>query len=92
MALLLSSKQLEGGKDTTPVAVFEWRNMNPILNTRIYELEFPDGLVEKYLVNTILKILLEQVDSDGSETVLISENSHFLWPKCSHSEGRWFIY
>ena len=52
--------------------------MNPILNTRIYELEFPDGLVEKYLVNTILKILLEQVDSDGSETVLISENSHFL--------------
>ena len=73
MALLLSSKQLEGGKDTTPVAVFEWRNMNPILNTRIYELEFPYGLLEKSLVNNILENILGQVDSDGWDTGILYE-------------------
>ena len=30
-------------------------NKNPILYTRIYELEFPDCRVDEYLVNTLLK-------------------------------------
>ena len=48
-------------------------NKNPILNTRIYQLDFIDCCVEEYLVNTILKTLLEQVNSNEWETVLISE-------------------
>ena len=29
-------------------------NDNPILDSRIYELEFPDGRIEEYSVNTII--------------------------------------
>ena len=36
-------------------------NANPILDPRIYELEFPDGRVEEYSVNIIIENILDQV-------------------------------
>ena len=36
--------------------------INPILNTRMYELEFPDERVDEYLVNIIIENLIDQVD------------------------------
>ena len=52
-------------------------NKNPILDTIIYEFEFPDRRVEESSVNNIPENPLEQVDSDGWDTDLLSEISHF---------------
>ena len=38
---------------------------NPILNTRIYEVMFPDGAVEQYAANILAENLIGQVDEDG---------------------------
>ena len=40
-------------------------NSNPILDTRIYQVEFPDGAVAEYSANIIAENILSQVDSDG---------------------------
>ena len=39
-------------------------NSNPILDSRVYELEFPDGRVEEYSVKVIAENLLNQADGD----------------------------
>ena len=46
---------------------------NPILDSRIYELEYPDGRVEEYSVNTILENMVEQVHSNDWDTTLMDE-------------------
>ena len=38
---------------------------NPILNTLVYDVEFPDGEVKEYSVNVIAENLLWQVDDKG---------------------------
>jgi hypothetical protein len=48
-------------------------NPNPILDTRVYELEFPDGRLEEYAVNIIAENLLNQADGDGWDTGLLEE-------------------
>lgn len=40
-------------------------NSNPILDTRLYNLEFPDGHVETYPTNLIAEALYDQVDANG---------------------------
>ena len=41
---------------------------NPILDTRIYQLEFPDGRLEEYSLNIIAEHLYAQVDDEGFDT------------------------
>ena len=48
-------------------------NPNPILDTRVYELEFPDGRLEEYAVNIIAENLLNQADNDGWDTGILEE-------------------
>ena len=38
---------------------------NPMLNSMIYEIEFPDGQVKEYAANVIAENMLTQVDSEG---------------------------
>ena len=38
---------------------------NPILNSVIYDVEFPDGVVKQYAANVIAENILSQVDSEG---------------------------
>ena len=38
---------------------------NPILNTVLYEVKFPDGQIREYAANVIVENMLTQVDSDG---------------------------
>jgi hypothetical protein len=38
---------------------------NPMLNLIVYEVEFPNGQVNEYSVNTIAENMQTQVDSDG---------------------------
>ena len=43
---------------------------NPILNSIIYEVEFPDGQVKEYAENILSENMLSQVDSDKFSTSL----------------------
>jgi hypothetical protein len=46
---------------------------NPILNSIIYEVEFPDGQVKEYTANVIAENMLTQVDSDGYLTTILKD-------------------
>ena len=48
-------------------------NSNPILDTRIYQVKFPDGAVAEYSANIIAENILSQVDSDGYTHSFLSE-------------------
>lgn len=43
------------------------------MDTRVYELEFPDGRVDDYPVNNITENLLKQADADGWDTGALKE-------------------
>eukprot|EP00956_Cyclotella_meneghiniana_P034439 scaffold104886_cov86-Cyclotella_meneghiniana.AAC.1 len=43
-------------------------NENPVLNTMVYECEFPDGAVKEYAANVIAENILKQVDSMGRQS------------------------
>jgi hypothetical protein len=53
--------------DGTPVGV---AHSNPILDTREYEVSFPDGSTDCYAANMIAESLYSQVDADGREFIL----------------------
>ena len=44
---------------------------NPLLDTRIYEVEFPDGQVLEYTANVIAENLYAQVDQEGRHQVIL---------------------
>ena len=48
-------------------------NPNPILDTRIHDLQFPDSRIEEYATNMIAKNLFQQADEDGWESRIIEE-------------------
>ena len=41
---------------------------NPIMNSLIYDVEFPDGQIKEYAANVISENILSQVDSEGFST------------------------
>jgi hypothetical protein len=49
------------------------QNPNPILDSRIYELEYPDGRIEEFSVNTIVENMVQQVDDQGFDTGILNE-------------------
>jgi hypothetical protein len=55
-------KRQKQDNDGNPVGV---RHSNPILDTREYEVEFPDGSVEVLTANTIAEAMYSQIDNDG---------------------------
>ena len=48
-------------------------NDNPILDTRVYEVQFPDGHVTEYATNKIAEALYAQVDEDGFDSGIVRE-------------------
>ena len=44
---------------------------NPMLNTIVYDVEFPDGAVKQYAANTIADNMYAQVDSEGYQHSLL---------------------
>jgi len=46
---------------------------NPILDTRIYQVEFSDEHVKEFTANTIAECLYSQVDNEGKQYLLIEE-------------------
>ena len=57
-------------EDGNPVGT---RSSNPILDTRQYEVEFPDGATEVYQANMLAEHLYSQVDEEGRSYQLIDE-------------------
>lgn len=49
------------------------RNNNPLMDTREYEVCFPDGSTESYLANAIAEGIYSQVDQEGRMFTLLSE-------------------
>ena len=47
------------------------RNDNPILDTRVYEVVFPDGEVSEYGANVIAENMWAQCDLDGNQQLLM---------------------
>ena len=68
--ILESVKQQKRDYNGNPIGV---KNNNPILDTRVYQLEFPDGRVDEYSVNIIAENLMSQVDDDSWDTGLLKE-------------------
>jgi hypothetical protein len=48
-------------------------NANPILDTRIFHVEFPDGHLEEYSTNKIAEALYSQIDEQGNSTGIFHE-------------------
>jgi hypothetical protein len=48
-------------------------NRNPILDTRVYQVEFQDGTVNDYVANVLAEALYAQVDVDGNRFLLLKE-------------------
>ena len=48
-------------------------NKNPILDTRVYDVMFPDGAVCQYGANIIAENMYSQFDSNGHHTILLKE-------------------
>jgi len=49
------------------------RHSNPILDTREYEVQFPDGSTQSYLANVIAENLYSQVDAEGNQYAVMEE-------------------
>ena len=49
------------------------RHSNPLLDTREYVVEFPDGEIAEYTTNVIAEHLYSQVDSEGRQYLLLDE-------------------
>ena len=46
-------------------------NANPLLDTRLYEVEFPDGDIREYAANVIAESIYSQVDDEGRYHLLL---------------------
>jgi len=49
------------------------QHQNPILDTREYEIQLPDGLVESYTANMIAYNIYAQVDDRGNSYTMFDE-------------------
>ena len=46
---------------------------NPVLDTRVYEVEMPDGTYADYQANNLLENILNAVDDDGRTELIMDE-------------------
>ena len=49
------------------------RHPNPLLDTRLYEVEFPDGSTKEITANLIAENMLSQVDNEGRSYAVLKE-------------------
>ena len=49
------------------------RNTNPLLDSRLYEVEFSNGAVGEYATNIIAENICAMVDQEGQEHILMDE-------------------
>ena len=65
-------------------------NPNPILDTRIYEVMFPDGSIQQYAANIIAEHMYSQVDKYGHRYQLLeSIINHCTDGQAVHGDDGW---
>jgi hypothetical protein len=69
-SMLARGRKRMKDKDGKPVGI---ANSNPILDTRVFEVEFVDGYTVSMTANAIAEHLFSQVDSEGRRLLLIDE-------------------
>ncbi len=57
-------------RDGNPIGI---GHSNPLIDTRIYEVQFPDGHMEEFAANTIAENIYSQVDEEGNQHLLMEE-------------------
>jgi len=50
---------------------------NPLVNTMVYDVEFPDGAIREYAANVIAENMYAQVDTDGFSHAILNEITDF---------------
>jgi hypothetical protein len=79
--------QRKHDKDGNPVGR---DSTNPILDTRVYEMQFSDGHIEEYAAYVIAEKLYSQVDEDGNHLMLLHELiDHCKGPDALSIEDMW---
>ena len=48
-------------------------NKNPLINTMVYDVKFPDGAIHEYAANAIAENMYAQVDADGLSYDILNE-------------------
>ena len=87
-AVVRKRKRDEGGR---PIGQ---GNNNPILDTRMYEIEYPDGTLKEIQGNIIAQNILSQVDSEGHSYMLLDKisdhrsNGHAIQKEDGYYKGR----
>jgi hypothetical protein len=67
----LQSAKVKGrSKDASGSTIGSY-DPNPLLNSIIYDVEFPDGVVKQYAANTIADNMYSQVDNEGHSQSLL---------------------
>jgi hypothetical protein len=60
-------------KDRRPVGK---RNTNPLLDTREYEVKFPDGSIDALQVNIVAENMFSQIDNECQSYAILQEIAH----------------
>jgi hypothetical protein len=47
------------------------KNDNPILDTRVYQVKFPDGEIAEYAANVIVENMYAQCDPNGNQYMIM---------------------
>ena len=74
-------------KDGRPIVIAA---DNPILDTRMYEVEYADGYKTAMAANAIESNLFSQVDQDGQHFYIIQRHHRFVYRRHTDQGGRLF--
>ncbi len=88
---MVNAKVLGRSRDTNGNIIGTYDN-NPMLNTVIYDVEFPDGAVKQYAANTIAENMYAQVDSEGFQYTLLDSITDYATDKRAISKAnKYFV-
>ena len=66
-------------------------NSNPILDTRIYEVEFPDGTYSDYSANVLIENIMASVDDNGQTSMFLDDIiGHRFNTDCINEADGWY--
>ena len=57
--------RVKGRKYNTGGSIIDNYNSNPIIDTRIFDVEYPDGRIDAFTTNVIVESIYAQVDDQG---------------------------
>ncbi len=67
-------------------------NRNPLMDTRLYEVELPDGTYTDYSANVLIENIMNSADDNGQTPMFIDEIvGHRFNKEAIHPEDGWYI-